>query len=131
MNDGHNEGAGYVSLSEFYNVFEQWMTKLDYEIMPFNGEFHRPSVIHHFEDMKHEIIKRAKRTLAELVKHRPELAAQIDASTRIASSGKTISQQVADARDHVARATAPSLQEQMEKRRNLGKEMAKAEALKG
>jgi hypothetical protein len=123
----HNEG--YISLDAWMNVFEVYMRDLDEKVMPVGALFDRTYVMHHFENLKHEVVKRAVRTLKELAVVDPRLAGQIDASTRLASSDKPLAQQVQDAKDMVAKATAPTLDEQLRQRRSLGKEVARREAL--
>lgn len=126
MNDDYK---GYISIDEIHNVMTEFMTKLDQEVMPVGYPFHRPSVIHHCDCLRLELQKRCKRSLSDLAKLNPELARQIDISTRISGSDKPLSEQVREAQETIARARAPTLEEQLQNRRSLGKEVARREAM--
>lgn len=123
--------AGYISLDEFHNLFAEWMQELDEKIIPVDQVFERAYVMHHFENLRYEVVKRSKMNLEDLAVLDKSLADQLSLSTRISSAGKTLNEQVKEAQEAITRATAPSLEEQLVQRRNLGKAVARAEALKG
>lgn len=62
---------GFISIEEIQNVWTEFLTKLDNDVMPKDGPFHREAVFEHCANLKFELLKRTKRNLDELLAKGP------------------------------------------------------------